>query len=130
MTQCVTITAADAAKKDPEQFEIWRRDPANFSFDGRYPLLEVYDKAKEAGKGMSGLPYSVLHVRESGSIRGKLQNIALSRMHSDAIDTGMNRACFACTPPTSFTQCVWDLGDMLSGLMLTDFYAVLNLALV
>lgn len=47
------VTAADAEKKDPEQFEIWRKDPANFSFDGRYPLLEVYDKAKEAWKGVS-----------------------------------------------------------------------------
>ena len=43
--------AADAAKKDPEQFKIWREDPPQFSFDGRYPLLEVYDKAKEAWKG-------------------------------------------------------------------------------
>ena len=45
------LPAADAAKKDPEQFNIWRNDPANFSFDGRYPLLEVYDKAKEAWRG-------------------------------------------------------------------------------
>ena len=49
------VTAADAEKKDPEQFEIWRKDPANFSFDGRYPLFEVYDKAKEAWKGVSAL---------------------------------------------------------------------------
>ncbi|KAL3155410.1 hypothetical protein ABBQ38_010966 [Trebouxia sp. C0009 RCD-2024] len=42
------MTNADAEKKDPEQFEVWRKDPAKFSFDGRYPLLEVYDKAKEA----------------------------------------------------------------------------------
>lgn len=49
------VTAADAEKKDPEQFAIWRKDPANFSFDGRYPLLEVYDKAKEAWKGVSAL---------------------------------------------------------------------------
>ncbi len=47
--------AADAAKKDPEQFKIWRENPAKFSFDGRYPLLEVYDKAKEAWKGMTDL---------------------------------------------------------------------------
>lgn len=47
--------AADAAKKDPEQFNIWREDPAKFSFDGRYPLLEVYDKAKEAWKGRTDL---------------------------------------------------------------------------
>ena len=45
------VAAADAAKRDPEQYEIWRQDPAKFSFDGRYPLLEVYDKAKEAWKG-------------------------------------------------------------------------------
>lgn len=43
--------AADAAKKDSEQFKIWREDPAKFSFDGHYPLLEVYDKAKEAWTG-------------------------------------------------------------------------------
>ena len=47
------VTAADAAKKDPEQFKIWREDPANFSFEGRYPLQEVYDKAAQAWKGMS-----------------------------------------------------------------------------
>lgn len=47
------VPAADAAKKDPEQFDIWRNDPANFSFDGRYPLLEVYDKAKQAWKGVA-----------------------------------------------------------------------------
>jgi len=47
--------AADAAKKDPEQFKIWREDPAKFSFDGRDPLLEVYDKAKEAWKGRTDL---------------------------------------------------------------------------
>ena len=45
------VIPADAAKRDPEQFKIWREDPAQFSFDGRYPLLEVYDKAKEAWKG-------------------------------------------------------------------------------
>lgn len=49
------MTAADAEKKDPEQFEVWRKDPAKFSFDGRYPLLEVYDKAKEAWTGVSAL---------------------------------------------------------------------------
>ena len=46
------VYAADAAKKDPEQFKIWRENPAKFSFEGRYPLLEVYDKAKEAWKGV------------------------------------------------------------------------------
>ncbi|DBA80959.1 TPA: hypothetical protein ACH3X2_007175 [Trebouxia sp. C0005] len=52
------MTNADAAKKDPEQFEIWRKDPAKFSFDGRYPLLEVYDKAKEAWKEILEAPGS------------------------------------------------------------------------
>ena len=47
--------AADAAKKDPEQFKIWREDPAKFSFDGRDPLLAVYNKAKEAWKGRTDL---------------------------------------------------------------------------
>lgn len=55
------MPAADAAKKDPEQFDIWRKDPANFSFDGRYPLLEVYDKAKEAWKGVA--PWLFLCIR-------------------------------------------------------------------
>lgn len=49
---CVMAFAADAAKKDPEQFKIWREDPAKFSFEGRYPLHEVYDKAKDAWKGV------------------------------------------------------------------------------
>lgn len=44
----------DAAKKDPEAFKIWREDPANFSWGGRYPLREVYDKATDAWKGVSG----------------------------------------------------------------------------
>ena len=47
--------AADAAKKDPEQFEIWREDPAKFSFDGRYSLLEVCHQAREAWKGRTDL---------------------------------------------------------------------------
>lgn len=49
---------AARSRKDPEQFKIWREDPAKFSFDGRYPLLEVYDKAKEAWKEILEAPGS------------------------------------------------------------------------
>ena len=45
------VPVEDAAKKDPEQFKIWRESPVDFSFDGRYHLREVYDKVKEAWKG-------------------------------------------------------------------------------
>lgn len=53
MSDSANVTAAEAAKADPEQFKIWREDPANFSFDGRYPLREAYDKAAQAWKGRS-----------------------------------------------------------------------------
>ena len=64
--------AADAAKKDPEEFKIWREDPAKFSFDGRYPLLEVYDKAKEAWKGRTNLCLLCLSASLSACLCGCL----------------------------------------------------------
>ena len=43
--------AAEAATSHREAFTTWRERPAEFNFDGRYPLLEVFDRAAEAWKG-------------------------------------------------------------------------------
>ena len=45
------VDAADAAKKDPEQFKIRPQDPANFTIEGPFPLHDLNDKPKEARKG-------------------------------------------------------------------------------
>ncbi len=42
---------AEAATNHREDFATWRERPAEFNFDGRYPLLEVFDRAAEAWKG-------------------------------------------------------------------------------
>ena len=55
-TKCPVVTrlymgAAEAATNHREAFTTWRERPAEFNFDGRYPLLEVFDRAAEAWKG-------------------------------------------------------------------------------
>lgn len=45
------MDAAEAATNHREAFTTWRERPAEFNFDGRYPLLEVFDRAAEAWKG-------------------------------------------------------------------------------
>jgi broad specificity phosphatase PhoE len=45
------MPAAEAATNHREDFATWRERPAEFNFDGRYPLLEVFDRAAEAWKG-------------------------------------------------------------------------------
>lgn len=45
------MNAAEAATNHREAFTTWRERPAEFNFDGRYPLLEVFDRAAEAWKG-------------------------------------------------------------------------------
>ena len=80
MSDNANVTAADAAKKDPEQFKIWREDPANFSFEGRYPLREVYDKAAQAWKGMSAAllrcnQHALPHLPSVASANSSLQHL-------------------------------------------------------
>lgn len=43
--------AEDAARDYREEFTTWRQRPAEFTFDGRWPLKEVFDQAKEAWQG-------------------------------------------------------------------------------
>lgn len=45
------MNAAEAATNHREAFTTWRERPAEFNFDGRYPLLEVFERAAEAWKG-------------------------------------------------------------------------------
>lgn len=56
--------AVEAATHHREQFSTWRERPSEFNFDGRYPLLEVFDRAAEAWKGdMSTKPVRVESVQ-------------------------------------------------------------------
>ncbi len=48
---CLPMPVAEAATNHTEDFATWRERPAEFNFDGRYPLLEVFDRAAEAWKG-------------------------------------------------------------------------------
>lgn len=52
--------AAEAATNHREAFSTWRERPAEFHFDGRYPLLEVFDRAAQAWKG-SCLHHTYMH---------------------------------------------------------------------
>ena len=47
------VAAVEAATNHREEFATWRERPSEFNFDGRYPLLEVFDRAAEAWKGAS-----------------------------------------------------------------------------
>ncbi|DBA75506.1 TPA: hypothetical protein ACH3X1_010757 [Trebouxia sp. C0004] len=49
---------AEAATNHREEFATWRERPAEFNFDGRYPLLEVFDRAAEAWKEILEAPGS------------------------------------------------------------------------
>ena len=46
------LSVVDAATNHTKDFTTWRERPAEFNFDGRYPLLEVFDRAAEAWKGV------------------------------------------------------------------------------
>lgn len=47
---------AEAAINHRDDFKTWRERPAEFHFDGRYPLLEVFDRAAEAWKDILEAP--------------------------------------------------------------------------
>lgn len=49
---------AEAATNHREDFATWRERPAEFNFDGRYPLLEVFDRAAEAWREILEAPGS------------------------------------------------------------------------
>ncbi|KAL0018740.1 hypothetical protein WJX79_004921 [Trebouxia sp. C0005] len=49
---------AEAATNHRDDFATWRERPAEFNFDGRYPLLEVFDRAAEAWKEILEAPGS------------------------------------------------------------------------
>eukprot|EP00891_Asterochloris_glomerata_P008435 jgi/Astpho2/8435/Aster-x1519 len=48
----------DAARDYREEFTTWRQRPAEFTFDGRWPLKEVFDQAKEAWQEILTAPGS------------------------------------------------------------------------
>lgn len=52
------MTQVDAATNHTKDFTTWRERPAEFNFDGRYPLLEVFDRAAEAWKEILEAPGS------------------------------------------------------------------------
>lgn len=69
---------AEAATSHREAFSTWRERPAEFNFDGRYPLLEVFDRAAQAWKGScmhhmdthhAGLRYAKSHVHGAASVK-------------------------------------------------------------
>ncbi|KAL3143690.1 hypothetical protein ABBQ38_002486 [Trebouxia sp. C0009 RCD-2024] len=47
---------SEAATNHREAFSTWRERPAEFHFDGRYPLLEVFDRAAQAWKEILEAP--------------------------------------------------------------------------
>lgn len=60
LTHSVLLLVVEAATNHTEDFKTWRERPAEFHFDGRYPLLEVFDRAAEAWKGAPSQHVSLL----------------------------------------------------------------------
>eukprot|EP00897_Mesotaenium_endlicherianum_P009346 jgi/Mesen1/843/ME000112S10985 len=64
---------SEAKKLYPELFGCWREDPANFHFDGVYPVREIWAKAKQAWEEiLYGPGESVLVVTHKSLLRALL----------------------------------------------------------
>jgi broad specificity phosphatase PhoE len=47
------LFAVDAKEQYPELYRAWREDPKNFNVNGVYPVVDLWDKARNAWEDIS-----------------------------------------------------------------------------
>jgi serine/threonine-protein phosphatase PGAM5 len=64
------LFAVDAKEQYPELYRAWREDPKNFNVNGVYPVVDLWDKARNAWEDiLAGQDELVLVVTHKSILR-------------------------------------------------------------